>query len=72
MRWTLTAVLLTCLATPSRASDPLPFAPPAPHVLEAGYQQCPVGRVQCFSGWMRRCEVRGNSAMWITSAVRCR
>ena len=35
-------------------------------------QNCPLGQTQCFAGWFRRCEVRGNVTMWITGAQRCR
>ena len=51
----------------SSAAGPAPAMPQPGPVM----QQCAVGTTQCFSGWLRRCEMRGYSAMWITGAQRC-
>ena len=51
--------------------SPNPGAGAGPYSPAPAAGQCQPGTLQCFNGWLRRCEMRGYAAMWITGAQRC-
>ena len=69
------AMLLLAFSAPAYAAQPNPVTPAdtVGRYLQPVqyYGQCPLGAVQCFNGWVRVCQVRGNMTMWITGSHRC-